>query len=73
MKASQEMILKIANTIREAQHELKRLNGWTDAEIADANLARHIEELDQHLENAAGRASTIIMAIRLVKEPTATP
>lgn len=64
--AMQEVI-RIQSRLWEIHHDLYRLPNFTESECKNENVCRHIEELQKHIDNAAGRAASLVMALRLVK------
>ena len=65
MKKSIENVLKIQSKLEELKHELNRIE-WTEAECKDQELGIAVDILRQHLDNASGRASTVILRLRKI-------
>lgn len=66
MKKSIERVLKIQAALNELVYEMDRMDGWTDKECADRVLSEDMDALRKHIDNAAGRASTIIHDLRRI-------
>ena len=62
-----ETMTRIAIMIRECEHELSQLVGFSDADYRNDPLVRHIADVKKDLENASARMSSAIMATRLSK------
>ena len=62
-----ETMTRIAIMIRECEHELNRLDGFSDEDHRNEPLGRHIADVKKDLENASARMASAIMATRLSK------
>ena len=62
-----ETMTRIAIMIRECEYELNRLASFSDDDLRNDPLMRHVEAVKQDLQNASARMSSAIMATRLSK------
>ena len=67
VKTSVKDMMNIHRRICSIAAELEQLTGWTDEELRDTDLADFMKSLSQHLNNAAGRSTTIIMRLHRIK------
>jgi hypothetical protein len=61
-----ETMLRASQSIDEILHSLKRMTGFTRAELRDEVLGRHMETMEELLRTAQGWASTIIRDLRRI-------
>lgn len=60
MSKSVDGMARIAIRLAELAAELERLGGWTQADLDDPELGRHMDVLKQHVENACGRSRVVV-------------
>ena len=65
MKSSILYMAGIQARLNEIYYDLQRLS-WTDAEIQSRELGRDMDALRQHVDNAAGRCSTVIRVLKRI-------
>lgn len=66
MKASIETVTKVHRMLIEAMNELNACPGWSVAECKDVTVCRDVDALRRHIDNATGRASTLLSDLRKV-------
>lgn len=52
---------KVLDLLAQAQAALADIH-WNSAQVGNAPLGEHLNALDQHLDNAVGRCSTVARA-----------
>lgn len=62
-RTAYQALLAVSRSLRSAQRALEAC-AWTGAEACSSALGRHLDALRQHLDNASGRTSTVISALR---------
>ncbi len=72
MTPSMEMMYRIQQGIASVQHELNRLDDWTEAECRDSRLGMDLDAVNMHLDLAVGRCSMCMFQLRRINATTQT-